>query len=82
MNKYQEILDKIGLEMFKESLEYKYYLLGLTQGLYFASMIVNEFCTDRKSKDNLLSAIDDIVTSNWYINSYFNKFREYCNIKQ
>jgi hypothetical protein len=74
LNKYykQTELDKIHIEFFKESPEYKYYLLGVAQGLYTIYKVMSEFTSDICTYD-WLQIIKNVATQDEKLNAYFNR---------
>ena len=75
LNQYykQTELDKIHIEIFQDSSEYKYYLLGIAQGLYtiYNAMSVSfakDVCTD-----DWREFIQKMAEDDNQVNKYFNR---------
>ena len=74
LNKYykQTELDKLHIEFFKESPEYKYYLLGVAQGLYTIYKVMSEYAGKINNYD-WLTIIKNVATQDEKLNAYFNR---------
>ncbi len=74
LNKYyrRTETENIHLEIFKESPEHKYFLLGVAQGLYAIYKVMNEFASDIRTHD-WLYIIKNVATQDEKINVYFNR---------
>ena len=74
LNKYYKRTEteNIHIEIFKESPEYKYYLLGVAQGLYVIYTLINEY-KDKISNNEWLNIIKNVATQDEKINVYFNR---------
>jgi len=64
--------ENIHLEIFKESPEYKYYLLGVAQGIYAIYTLINEY-KDKISNNEWLNIIKNVAAQDEKINVYFNR---------
>ena len=74
LNKYYKRTEteNIHLEIFKESSEYKYYLLGIAQGLYAIYKVMSEYVGEINNYD-WLTIIKDVATQDEKLNAYFNR---------
>ena len=74
LNKYYKRTEteNIHLEIFKESSEYKYYLLGIAQGLYAIYKVMNEYAGEINNYD-WLTIIKNVATQDKKLNAYFNR---------
>ena len=74
LNKYyrRTETENIHLEIFKESPEYKYYLLGIAQGLYAIYKVMSEYVSEINNYD-WLTIIKDVATQDEKLNAYFNR---------
>jgi hypothetical protein len=74
LNKYYKRTEteNIHIEIFKESPEYKYYLLGVAQGLYAIYKVISEYAGDICTHD-WLYIIKNVATQDEKINIYFNR---------
>ena len=74
LNKYYKRTEteNIHLEIFKESSEYKYYLLGIAQGLYAIYKVMSEYAGEINNYD-WLTIIKNVATQDEKLNAYFNR---------
>lgn len=74
LNKYyrRTETENIHLEIFKESPEYKYYLLGVAQGLYAIYKVMSEYAGEINNYD-WLTIIKNVATQDEKLNAYFNR---------
>ena len=74
LNKYyrRTETENIYLEIFKESPEYKYYLLGIAQGLYTIYKVMSEYTGEINNYD-WLTIIKNVTTQDEKLNAYFNR---------
>lgn len=75
LNKYykQTELDKLHIEFFKESPEYKYYLLGVAQGLYTIYKAMSVSFAKNVRTDDWREFIKVMVEDDKQISEYFNR---------
>ena len=74
LNKYyrRTETENIHLEIFKESPEYKYYLLGVAQGIYAIYKVMSEYAGEINNYD-WLTIIKNVATQDEKLNEYFNR---------
>jgi hypothetical protein len=73
LNKYykQTELDKLHIEFFKESPEYKYYLLGVAQGLYTIYKAMSVSFAKNVRTDDWMQFIKKIAADDKKVEEYF-----------
>ena len=64
--------ENIHLEILKESPEYKYFLLGVAQGLYAIYKVMSEYAGEINNYD-WLTIIKNVAAQDEKINVYFNR---------
>ena len=75
LNKYykQTELDKLHIEFFKESPEYKYYLLGVAQGLYVIYKAMSASFAKNVCTDDWMQFIKKLAADDKKVEEYFNR---------
>lgn len=75
LNKYykQTELDKLHIEFFKESPEYKYYLLGVAQGLYTIYKAMSASFAKNVRTDDWMGFIKQLTADDKQVEEYFNR---------
>ena len=75
LNKYykQTKLDKLHIEFFKESPEYKYYLLGVAQGLYTIYEAMSVSFAKNVRTDDWMGFIKQLAADDKKVEEYFTR---------
>jgi hypothetical protein len=66
--------EKIHKEIFKESSDYKHYMLGIAQGLYFIYDLIKQY-KDKLNNDELLEVIENFPCEEELLKEYFLKIK-------
>ena len=67
--------EKIHREIFKESSDYKHYILGMAQGIYHIYDLIKQFKDKIKTNDEWLEVIDNFPCDEKLFKEYFDRIK-------